>query len=175
MNRIRGKAGKFIQKTDEKRQVRSLRVTDSIWKLFGTYAEERGLTRADWLEELIQAEEQHQVIAQQPPKIEPVKAPKKSVKSASVKRSSGVRYYLQLTYSVSLSTGKTRWMRWYWDGTDLIDKTSRHPSKYAKVYDSKAGALTAVKKLQRKVDYFCSKVRQPEGLLHLKPVRVTWK
>ncbi len=175
MNRIRGKAGKFIQKTDEKRQVRSLRVTDSTWELFGKYAEERGLTRADWLEELIQSEEQHHAIAQPPPKIEPVKELKKPEKVALVERSSGVRYYLQLTYSVSLSTGKTRWMRWYWDGSDLIDKTSRHPSKYAKVYNSKAGALTAARKLQRQVDDFCSKVRQPEGLLHLKPVRVTWK
>ena len=150
-------------------------MTDSIWEAFGKYAEERGLTRADWLEELIQAEEQHHVIAQPSLKLQPVKESKKAVKRASVKRSSEVRYYLQLTYSVYLSTGKTRWMRWYWDGSDLIDKTSRHPSKYAKVYDSKAGALTAAKKLQRQVDNFCSEVRQPAGLLHLKPVRVTWK
>jgi hypothetical protein len=175
MNRTRGKSGKFIQKTDEKRQVRSLRVTDSVWEAFGKYAEERGITRADWLEERIQSEEQHHVIAQPSLKMQPVKEPKKAVKSASVKRSSGVRYYLQLTYSVNLSTGKTRWMRWYWDGSDLIEKISRHPSKYAKLYDSKAGALTAARKLQRQVDNFARKVKQPEGLLQLKPVRVTWK
>lgn len=58
MSRTRGAGGKFIQATDEKRQVRTIRVTDSIWELFGQYSEERGLTRADLLEQLIQGEEE---------------------------------------------------------------------------------------------------------------------
>ncbi|MCG9892345.1 MAG: hypothetical protein MH252_14895 [Thermosynechococcaceae cyanobacterium MS004] len=62
MSRTRGAGGKFIQTTDEKRQVRTIRVTDSIWELFGQYSEERGLTRADLLEQLIQGEEERHTV-----------------------------------------------------------------------------------------------------------------
>jgi len=45
--------GKFQQKSDENREVRSIRATNSTWGGLGTYADRRHLTRADLLEELV--------------------------------------------------------------------------------------------------------------------------
>lgn len=54
-----------------------------------------------------------------------------------------------------------------------IPKGFRHPKHQAKVYGSKASALSAAKKLQKHVDQFADRVKQPAELLSLKPVRVT--
>jgi chromosome segregation ATPase len=53
MTRIRGDKGKFVQKSNEARQVRSLRVTDSAWSELGNIAEDFSVTRADLIEKLI--------------------------------------------------------------------------------------------------------------------------
>lgn len=45
--------GKFTLKNDDYREVRSLRLTDDTWKRLGIVAECLGLTRADYLEEII--------------------------------------------------------------------------------------------------------------------------
>lgn len=45
--------GKFTLKNDDYRQVRSLRLTDDTWKALGITAECLGLTRADYLEEMV--------------------------------------------------------------------------------------------------------------------------
>lgn len=45
--------GKFALKDDDYRQVRSLRVTDETWKAMGIAAECFGMTRADYLEQVI--------------------------------------------------------------------------------------------------------------------------
>ena len=45
--------GKFALKDDDYRQVRSLRVTDDTWKALGIAAECFGMTRADYLEQVI--------------------------------------------------------------------------------------------------------------------------
>ena len=45
--------GRFINKSDDYRHVRSMRVTDEIWEKFGEMALERGITRADLLEEIV--------------------------------------------------------------------------------------------------------------------------
>jgi predicted DNA-binding ribbon-helix-helix protein len=45
--------GKFAQKSDEVRHVRSIRLTDSTWEALGAIATQRGITRADLLEELV--------------------------------------------------------------------------------------------------------------------------
>jgi len=50
--------GKFALKNKEYRLVRSLRLTDSTWEKLGTAAQLSGMTRADWLEELIRKDEQ---------------------------------------------------------------------------------------------------------------------
>ena len=47
----RTKQGKFLSKSEEYRQVRSIRLTDSSWDALGKLAEHRGITRADLLEE----------------------------------------------------------------------------------------------------------------------------
>ena len=39
--------GRFINKSDDYRHVRSMRVTDEIWEKFGEMALERGIIRAD--------------------------------------------------------------------------------------------------------------------------------
>jgi hypothetical protein len=62
------------------------------------------------------------------------------------------RYYLQLSY-----TTRHRREQWYWDGKELIPKPARHPSQYAKVYDSKAGAAIAAKRLQPHVERFADR------------------
>lgn len=45
--------GKFALKNDDYRQVRSLRLTDETWKALGIAAECFGMTRADYLEEMV--------------------------------------------------------------------------------------------------------------------------
>ncbi|GAA6617252.1 hypothetical protein [Scytonema sp. NUACC26] len=45
--------GKFALKDDDYRQVRSLRVTDETWKALGIAAECFGMSRADYLEQVI--------------------------------------------------------------------------------------------------------------------------
>ncbi|WP_017654890.1 hypothetical protein [Fortiea contorta] len=48
-----GIQGKFTLKNDDYREVRSLRLTDDTWKQLGIVSECSGLTRADYLEEII--------------------------------------------------------------------------------------------------------------------------
>lgn len=50
-NQSRNESGKFAAKSNENRQVRSIRLTDSAWDKLGQLALERGITRADLLEE----------------------------------------------------------------------------------------------------------------------------
>lgn len=49
----RNQQGQFINKSDSERRVRSIRVTDEVWEKFGEMAIQRGITRADLLEEII--------------------------------------------------------------------------------------------------------------------------
>ena len=49
----RNKKGKFGSKSDSKRKVRSIRATDEVWNKFGEMAVQRGITRADLLEEFM--------------------------------------------------------------------------------------------------------------------------
>lgn len=115
-----------------------------------------------------------EIIAQKPERIQRSKAPKKQAKKRpSVKRSSDVQYYLQCKYT-RMASGKVIKECVYWDGTNFRHKDSP-PKRYAKVYSSKTGALTAAKKLQRRLDRYAVKVRKPEDWLRLVPVRVTWK
>lgn len=50
--------GKFTLIGEEPRLVRSLRLTDSTWEKLGIVAQAKGMTRADWLEELFSRQEQ---------------------------------------------------------------------------------------------------------------------
>jgi len=45
--------GKFTLKSDDYRQVRSLRLTDETWKTLGIAAECLGMTRSDYLEQVL--------------------------------------------------------------------------------------------------------------------------
>lgn len=45
--------GKFALKNDDYRQVRSVRLTDETWKVLGIAAECLGMSRADYLEQVI--------------------------------------------------------------------------------------------------------------------------
>ena len=45
--------GKFALHIDDYRQVRSLRLTDETWKVLGIAAECLGMTRADYLSEVV--------------------------------------------------------------------------------------------------------------------------
>ncbi|MFL9458134.1 hypothetical protein AB0758_44815 [Tolypothrix bouteillei VB521301_2] len=45
--------GKFALKSDDYRQVRSLRLTDETWKALGMAAECLGMSRSDYLEQLM--------------------------------------------------------------------------------------------------------------------------
>ena len=47
----RSVAGKFTSKSDESREVRSLRCTDATWQKLGELAELQGITRADLIEQ----------------------------------------------------------------------------------------------------------------------------
>ena len=45
--------GRFINKSESERRVRSIRATDETWKIFGEIASQRSITRADLLEEMM--------------------------------------------------------------------------------------------------------------------------
>lgn len=45
--------GKFTLKSDDYRQVRSVRLTDETWKIMGIAAECLGMSRSDYLEQLM--------------------------------------------------------------------------------------------------------------------------
>lgn len=47
--------GKFAIKSSDYREVRSLRLTDDTWKALGIASECLGLTRADYLEEIVRS------------------------------------------------------------------------------------------------------------------------
>ena len=49
---VRGKHGKFAAKSDEYREVRSLRLTPKAWDALGSIAEMQSITRADLIEKL---------------------------------------------------------------------------------------------------------------------------
>ena len=49
----RDSRGRFSNKSDLKRKVRSLRVTDEVWEKLGVMAESQGITRADLIEEFV--------------------------------------------------------------------------------------------------------------------------
>ena len=49
--------GRFINKSDDYRHVRGMRVTDEISEKSGEMALERGITRADFLEEIVKSED----------------------------------------------------------------------------------------------------------------------
>ena len=57
MKREKDWHGRFIHKSDDYRRVRSIRVTDEIWEKFGEAALERGITRADLLEEIVKKDD----------------------------------------------------------------------------------------------------------------------
>lgn len=50
----RSQHGRFAPKSDENREVRSLRLTNATWQRLGEIAVSRGITRADLIEEWIQ-------------------------------------------------------------------------------------------------------------------------
>lgn len=54
-NQGRSEAGRFASKSDEPREVRSIRLTDSTWEKLGEIADLRCITRADLIEELVQS------------------------------------------------------------------------------------------------------------------------
>lgn len=45
--------GRFARKSSSERKIRSIRTTDEVWKLLGEKAEENEMTRADFLEALV--------------------------------------------------------------------------------------------------------------------------
>lgn len=45
--------GRFTNKSNSERQVRSIRATDEVWNLLGEKAEDNDMTRADFLEALV--------------------------------------------------------------------------------------------------------------------------
>ena len=140
------------------------------------------MTRADLLEQLVRQLEQDgssqlstviELVEPEPIQpVEPVQTSKASKSGSTQQKTVSTRqtpYYLQLDYRKG-----SRQEQWYWDGSELVPKGFRHPKHQAKVYGSKASALAAAKKLQKHVDQFAERVKQPAELLSLKPVRVTW-
>lgn len=53
MDQPRSRTGKFVLKGEEERKVRTVRLTDSLWKRLGETAEERCITRTELIEELL--------------------------------------------------------------------------------------------------------------------------
>ena len=53
MDQGRDKKGHFANKGKEKREVRTIRLTNSTWEKLGELAVERSITRADLVEEMI--------------------------------------------------------------------------------------------------------------------------
>jgi hypothetical protein len=51
----RSQQGQFAAKSDESREVRSLRCTDATWQKLGELAESQGITRADLIERWVAA------------------------------------------------------------------------------------------------------------------------
>ena len=49
----RDSKGRFSNKSDLKREVRSLRATDEVWEKLGIMADSLGITRADLIEEFV--------------------------------------------------------------------------------------------------------------------------
>ena len=52
----RNELGKFLSKSEEMREVRSIRLTNTTWNKLGELANERGITRADLIEEWMNRE-----------------------------------------------------------------------------------------------------------------------
>ena len=50
----RSESGRFTFKSNEPRQVRSIRLTDRTWELLGELAQSRSITRADLIENLVE-------------------------------------------------------------------------------------------------------------------------
>ena len=49
-NQGRNESGRFASKSEEKREVRSIRLTDTTWDGLGKLSDSRGITRADLVE-----------------------------------------------------------------------------------------------------------------------------
>lgn len=49
----RKESGKFAAKSEEIRQVRTIRLTDTAWDKLGEWADSQGISRADFLEDLV--------------------------------------------------------------------------------------------------------------------------
>lgn len=55
MPQMKNELGQFTSKSGEERSVRSIRATDTVWNVFGVVAENRGITRADLLELMVES------------------------------------------------------------------------------------------------------------------------
>lgn len=55
MPQAKNELGRFVSKSVEERAVRSIRATESVWNQFGIEAENRGITRADLLELMVES------------------------------------------------------------------------------------------------------------------------
>lgn len=51
----RGETGKFASKSNEPREVRSIRLTDTSWEKLGNVADSRCITRADLIEHIVES------------------------------------------------------------------------------------------------------------------------
>jgi predicted DNA-binding ribbon-helix-helix protein len=51
----RGDRGRFASKSDDFRQVRSLRLADTTWEKLGAAASQQSITRADLIERLVES------------------------------------------------------------------------------------------------------------------------
>ena len=49
----RNRKGQFDKKSDSKREVKTIRVTDEVWNKFGEMASQQSITRADLLEQIV--------------------------------------------------------------------------------------------------------------------------
>lgn len=88
--------GKFALKNEDYRLVRSLRLTDETWKALGIAAECLGVTRADYLEQIVrvqtlpsitrQEEDLHPSITRQEEEIERLKAEIQGLSQENVQR-----------------------------------------------------------------------------------------
>ena len=63
--KIRNQKGRFVQKSEEPRQIRSIIVTDSTWKEIGRIAELNKLTRADIIEKIFNRETSKETTSKQ--------------------------------------------------------------------------------------------------------------
>jgi len=53
MKQKRGEQGQFASKSDDYRQVKSLRLTEKTWKALGSVADSQSITRADLIEQAV--------------------------------------------------------------------------------------------------------------------------